>query len=76
MESKIIEVLNEICGAQPGELEPDLDLFESGLLDSFAVVQMLVEFEDKLGISLDIEQLRREDIATPALIVRLLEGMA
>ncbi|MCL2035368.1 MAG: D-alanine--poly(phosphoribitol) ligase subunit DltC [Oscillospiraceae bacterium] len=75
MEYKIMQILNEVCGAEDGELKPDLDLFETGLLDSFAVVQLLVEFEERLHVTLDIETLRREDIATPALIVRLLEKM-
>jgi D-alanine--poly(phosphoribitol) ligase subunit 2 len=68
MEEQIIEILNDICGAEPGELEPDLDLFENGLLDSFGVVQLLVKLEERFGLKLDIEQFSRSDIATPALI--------
>jgi len=68
MEEKIMAILNNICGAEEGELEPDLDLFESGLLDSFGVVQLMVELEEQLGVVLDIATLTREEIATPALI--------
>ena len=74
MESKIMAILCEICGVNEGELDAGLDLFEAGLIDSFAVVQLLVKLEERLGVSLDIEQLRREQIATPALIVKLAEG--
>ena len=28
MEEKIMAILNDICGADEGELEPDFDLFE------------------------------------------------
>ncbi|MCL2056894.1 MAG: phosphopantetheine-binding protein [Oscillospiraceae bacterium] len=76
MQTEITEIICGICGAEDGELEPDLELFDAGLLDSFAVVQMLVEFEGRLGISLDIETLRREDISTPAKIIGLLGGVA
>ena len=76
MESKIMSILCEICGAEEGELDENLDLFEAGLIDSFAVVEMLVKFEEQLGISLDIEKLSREQIATPALIIKMAEGAA
>lgn len=69
MLEQVITILNDIVGAGEGELEPDMDLFESGLLDSFGVVQLLVELEARLGIVLDIATLTREEIATPALIV-------
>lgn len=73
MEEKIMAILNDICGAEDGELEADMDLFEAGLLDSFGVVRLIVELEAQLGISLDIEQLPRGEIATPARIIRLAE---
>ena len=68
MREQIIEILNEICGARPGELESDMDLFENGLLDSFGVVQMLVMIEERFGVALDIESFSRADIATAELI--------
>ena len=70
MEEQIILILNEICGAEEGELESDLDLFEAGLLDSFGVVQLLVELEERCHVVLDIASLTREEIATPALIAQ------
>lgn len=71
----VLEILNNLCGAEEGELEFDLDLFEAGLLDSFGVVQLIVELEERFDISLDIASLSREKIATPALIVRLVQEM-
>jgi D-alanine--poly(phosphoribitol) ligase subunit 2 len=74
MLSEVIEILNSMLGAEEGELEADLDLFEAGLLDSFAVVQLVVELEEKLGVALAIETLTRQDIATPARIAALVEA--
>jgi D-alanine--poly(phosphoribitol) ligase subunit 2 len=68
MEDQVMAILNEICGAEEGELEPDMNLFELGLLDSFGVVQLLVALEERLGAALDLELLTREEIATPARI--------
>jgi len=72
MVETIIDILNDICGADEGEIQPDMELFEEGILDSFGLVQMIVEIE-KLGKSLDIANLQREDVSTPAKIAALLD---
>ena len=66
----IIEILNDICGADEGEIQPDTELFEEGILDSFGLVQLLVQLE-QYGKHLDIASLQREDVATPAKIAAL-----
>lgn len=72
LDDKIMALLCEICGAQPGELEPELELFEAGLLDSFGVVELMLKIEEELGIKLDIEDLPREAVSTPAKIISLI----
>ena len=76
MESKIITIISNICGAGDGELDLDLDLFEAALLDSFAIVQMSVELEEAFGVTLDLENLTREQIATPARIIELIRELS
>lgn len=67
----VIEILNDIVGADEGEIQADTELFEEGILDSFGLVQMLVELE-KLGKVLDVANLERSDVSTPAKIAALL----
>lgn len=71
MLDKVIEILNDICGADEGEIQADTELFEEGILDSFGLVQMLVQLE-QFGKSLDIANLQREDVSTPAKIAALM----
>ena len=66
MTEKIIALLLDICGADEGEIQADTELFAEGILDSFGLVQLLVELESQLGISLDPASLDREAIGTPA----------
>ncbi len=66
----IIEILNDICGADEGEIQADTELFEEGILDSFGLVQLLVQLE-QYDKHLDIASLQREDVATPAKIAEL-----
>lgn len=65
MTEQIIEILNNICGADPGEIQPDTMLFEEGILDSFGVVELIVALEDRFSVSLDPSELERSEMATP-----------
>ena len=54
-----------------------MELFDEGLLDSFAAIQLVMELEEAFGVSLDMASLPRERIATPvaiAVLVREKQG--
>ncbi len=70
----ILSILTEICGADEGELAPDTALFDEGILDSFGLVQLLVELENQLDVRLDPAALDRAQFATPAKIAALAEA--
>ncbi len=74
MEQKIAEIVAELCGAEVEEIEADLNLFEEGLLDSFAAIQLVMGLEEAFGVSLDPAALPRESIATPAAIAALIRA--
>ena len=57
MLEEIIAVLNDITGADAGEITPETELFEEGLLDSFGLVELLVRLE-QFGKTLDVAELR------------------
>lgn len=72
--ARILEILREVTG--DGEILSDLDveLFESGLLDSLGVVTLLVSFEEAFGLSISPTELDREAWATPRRLVADVEG--
>lgn len=67
----IIDILNDICGADEGEITPDTELFDEGILDSFGLVQLLVELENQMGVKLDPAALERVQLSTPSKIAAL-----
>ena len=71
LENKITNILCDLCGGEPDEMEPDLDLFGEGLLDSFGAIQLVMELEKAFSVSLSIEDIPRERIATPGAIAAL-----
>ncbi len=75
MEEKILAILAEKCGVEPEDLseDMDIDMFEEGLLDSFAMLGLIVEFEEQLGIKLEITEIDRKDINTPNKVIEHLK---
>ena len=71
MLEEIIAALNDITGADEGEITPDTELFDEGILDSFGLVELLVQLE-QYGAKLDVANLSREEISTPAKLAALI----
>lgn len=73
MREKILEVLK----AENEEIVEDLDrdLLESGILDSFDIVNLVVALEEALGISIDVEMVSPENFQTAESIIRMIEGI-
>jgi D-alanine--poly(phosphoribitol) ligase subunit 2 len=76
MQETIVTILSNICGVDADELELDLNLFEAGLLDSFAILQLLSELESTFNVPMDVDKLTREQIATPEKIEQLIREMS
>lgn len=53
-------------------VEPDTDLFETGILDSLVFVDLLLGIEQAFGIHVDVEDMDLEAFRTPRAIVRWL----
>ena len=70
MLEKIIRIIAGIAGIGEEELCGDTELFEEGILDSFGLVQLIVELEG-LGVTLDVAELERSEISTPEKIAAL-----
>jgi D-alanine--poly(phosphoribitol) ligase subunit 2 len=50
---------------------PDTDLLESGILDSFQFVELLVQLEQRFGLRIKIDDIDLDDLRTLSRIARL-----
>lgn len=71
---KVIEIL---CGVNPkiGE-NVDADLLKSGFIDSFEIVNVVMELEDTFGVEIDPESIIPANFQTIADIVKLIEQIS
>lgn len=74
MEEKILDILAELCDDDCVKESRDEDLFESGLLDSLAFVDLLLAIEENFDVIIAPSEIAREDINTPNKIIALIKG--
>ncbi|AFU17700.1 MULTISPECIES: D-alanine--poly(phosphoribitol) ligase subunit DltC [Bacillus cereus group] len=73
--NQVLNVLEEICENDIVQENLDVQLFEEGILDSFATVSLLVEFQERLNIEVSISDFDRDEWATPNMIIAKLKDM-
>ncbi|WP_182102068.1 D-alanine--poly(phosphoribitol) ligase subunit DltC [Niallia taxi] len=66
---KVLQVIAEVCQDDVVKEELDIDLFDSGLIDSFGTVELLFQFDDQLNITVPITEFDRDTWNTPNAIV-------
>lgn len=76
IENTIYDILEELTGTDEVKKNPDLELFDEGLLDSLGSVQMLVEIEGRLGVSVPVSEFDRKAWGTPRKIIEQVEALA
>ncbi|TBX72082.1 D-alanine--poly(phosphoribitol) ligase subunit DltC [Bacillus mycoides] len=72
---QVLNVLEVVCENDIVKENPDVQLFEEGILDSFGTVSLLVEFQERLNIEVSISDFDRDEWATPNMIIKKLKDM-
>lgn len=74
MREEVLNILAEVCEEEEVKTDLDMELVESGLLDSLAFAELLAQLEDQLGIVIAPSEIQRSDMDTPAKILILAES--
>ena len=69
MEDTLFSILEDITGTEEVRENPEVDLFEEGLMDSLATVQLLVEIEGQLDVQVPVSEFDRAQWNTPNKII-------
>ncbi|AQY51726.1 D-alanine--poly(phosphoribitol) ligase subunit 2 [Listeria weihenstephanensis FSL R9-0317] len=71
----VLEILEEITESEEVVENTSVNLFDEGLLDSMATVQLLIEVESRLGITVPVSEFDRDEWSTPDQIIAKLEEL-
>lgn len=74
MEKKVLEMLAELCEDEIVKEKQEVELFETGLLDSLTFAELLFEIEDQFGVIIAPSEIERKDINTPKKIIELIKA--
>ena len=69
----LFEILERICEDDIVKSNPDIDLFETDLMDSLGFAELLADIEDELGILIAPSEVDRSTFNTPNRILTYLE---
>jgi len=72
METKILEMLSELCEDDVVKENRDVELFETGLIDSLVFAELLFEIEDRFKVVIAPSEVERKDMDTPQKIIDLI----
>ena len=66
---RVISLLAGIGEAREVEEDPDMDLFDLGVLDSLKLVELMVALSEEFGVEISPAEFEREQWGTPRRIV-------
>lgn len=70
----VLDILNDLTGEDLSDLM-DENIFDNGLMDSMASVQMLLNLQEKFDIDVPVSEFNREEWDTPNKIVAKVESL-
>jgi D-alanine--poly(phosphoribitol) ligase subunit 2 len=69
LQSEVLAILADVTGTDAVRTDPNLLLYDSGLLDSLGTVTLMATFEESFGVAISPAAFDRADWATPARMV-------
>ena len=73
IEEKVLGMLEDICDDDAVREERDIDLFDTGLLDSMAAIELLVAIEEDFGVQIAPTAVDRDEMNTVNKIIHQIE---
>lgn len=73
LEEQVLEMLEEICDDEAVREERDIDLFDAGLLDSLAAIEVLVAIEERFGVDIAPTAVERDEMNSVNKIIHQIE---
>ena len=73
MEEKVLKILENICGDEVVSEEPDINLVEEHLMESFDYITLLMDLQDQRGVIISPTEYTREEMDTPNKIIAIVK---
>ncbi|NKB48442.1 MAG: hypothetical protein GKS02_03645 [Alphaproteobacteria bacterium] len=74
IEQDIQQILDEVITTAPVAIEADTDLFNSGIIDSFNMIEIIERLEERFDIAFAMEDLTLQNFGTIAAISNIVRN--
>ncbi|PTI69457.1 D-alanine--poly(phosphoribitol) ligase subunit 2 [Mammaliicoccus vitulinus] len=74
-DERVLNILADVAENDIVKENPDIEIFEEGIIDSFATVGLLLEIQNNLDIDVTITDFDRDEWATPNKIIKVLKDL-
>ncbi len=74
IEGSVLNILERVSGTSEVRDNPDLELFDQQILDSFDLMCVIVELSDTLHVEISPAEVEREEWSTPRKIVAYVQN--
>ena len=74
MEEKILDLIYEICDDKIIYTKKDVNMFETGLLESMDFIELLMSIEEEFDIEIAPEEIKKDKMATPNMLVAFIQS--
>ncbi len=74
MEQKILDLIYEICDDKIIYDKKDVNMFETGLLESMDFIELLMSIEEEFDIEIAPEEIKKDEMATPNMLVEFIKA--
>ncbi|SFI04222.1 D-alanine--poly(phosphoribitol) ligase subunit 2 [Pseudobutyrivibrio sp. OR37] len=74
MEQKILDLIYEVCDDKIIYTKKDVNMFDTGLLESMDFIELLMSIEEEFDIEIPPEDIKKDEMATPNKLVAFVEA--
>ena len=67
------EILETTCETDEIFEDCDMDLVEEGFIDSFALLNVIIEIENRTGVKLQVSDIKKDEISSVNKLIQFLE---
>jgi D-alanine--poly(phosphoribitol) ligase subunit 2 len=74
MEQKILDLIYEVCDDDIIYKKKDVNMFDTGLLESMDFIELLMNIEEEFDIEIAPEDIKKDEMATPNMLVAFIQA--
>ena len=74
MEEKILDLIYEICDDKIIYKKRDVNMFETGLLESMDFIELLMNIEEEFDIEIQPDEIKKDEMATPDMLISFIKA--